>query len=49
MLTKVKEYMLKNIDDQRKSNGYWRGTVLMFDRYGIDEDTDCWSLLMAVK
>ncbi len=47
MLTKVKEYMLKNIDDQRKSNGYWRGAVLMFDRYGIDEDTDYKAIVEA--
>lgn len=39
-LTKVKEYMIKNIDDERKVNGYWSGVINTWDRYGIDEDTD---------
>lgn len=40
MLTKVKEYMLKAIDDQQKSNSYWLSTINMYRRYGIDEHTD---------
>ena len=47
MLTKVKEYMLKHIDDQRKGNAYWRGVVNQFDRYGIDEDTDYQAIVEA--
>lgn len=47
MLTKVKEYMLKNIDDERKSNAYWRGVIHMFDRYGFDEDTDYKAIVEA--
>lgn len=40
MLKKVKEYMLKNIDDQAKTNGYWQGVIKRYRKYGIDTHTD---------
>jgi len=40
MLKKVKEYMLKNIDDQSKTNGYWNGIISEYRKYGIDSHTD---------
>lgn len=46
-LTKVKEYMIKNIDDERKVNGYWSGVINTWDRYGIDEDTDYKAIVEA--
>lgn len=39
-LTKVKEYMHKNISDRRKTNAYWQSVVNMYNSYGIDVDTD---------
>jgi len=36
MLTKVKEYMLKNIDDAQKTNGYWKEALEEFHRTGFD-------------
>ena len=40
MLTKVKEYMLKNIDDQAKTNGYWSGVISTWRKWGVDTYTD---------
>ena len=39
-LNKVKEYMLKNIDDQAKTNNYWLRQIKRFYRYGLDAHTD---------
>lgn len=36
MLAKVKEYMLKNIDDQQKTNGYWQNILTDYSRLGFD-------------
>ena len=36
MLAKVKEYMLKNVDNAVKTNAYWSGVINMYRRYGID-------------
>ncbi len=36
MLTKVKEYMLKNFDDRTKTNSYWQGIVDDYCNYGVD-------------
>jgi zinc protease len=47
MLTKVKEYMLKHIDDEVKTNGYWSGVIYDFRKYGIDESTDYKKLVNA--
>ena len=40
MLTKVKEYMLKNIDDEAKTNGYWAGVISTWRKWGVDLNTD---------
>lgn len=47
LLTKVKEYMLKNIGDQRNTNGYWSNVVTTFIKYGIDENTDYTKIVEA--
>ena len=39
-LAKVKEYMLKNIDDQAKTNNYWVRQLNRLRKYGIDTHTD---------
>ncbi|SFF87878.1 pitrilysin family protein [Prevotella sp. KH2C16] len=39
MLAKVKEYMLKNYDNALKTNGYWKGVISMYRKYGIDAHT----------
>ncbi len=39
-LQKVKEYLLKNLGDQRKQNGYWLSQINNWRKYGIDFDTD---------
>ena len=40
MLQKTKEYMLKAIDDQAKTNGFWDGILHEWDRYALDGYTD---------
>ena len=40
MLTKVKEYMLKEIDDQAKTNSYWIQQISSLRKYNIDTHTD---------
>jgi len=39
-LQKVKEYMLKNLADQQKQNGYWLGRINIWRKYGLDFNTD---------
>ena len=39
-LNKVKEYMLKAIDDQAKTNGYWLRQLNRIREYGIDTHTN---------
>ncbi len=39
-LKKVKEYMLKNIDDQAKTNGYWLRQINRLRQFGVDTHTD---------
>ena len=39
-LAKVKEYMLKAIDDQAKTNNYWIRQINRFREWGIDTHTD---------
>jgi len=39
-LQKVKEYLLKNLGDQRKQNSYWLGRINTWRKYGMDFDTD---------
>ncbi len=46
-LNKVKEYMLKNIDDQAKTNNYWVRTIGQWRDYGIDTHTDYKQVVQA--
>ena len=39
-LTKVKEYMLKQIDVDAKTNGYWINAITTFKDYALDVYTD---------
>ena len=39
-LQKVKEYLHKNISDQRKTNNYWLQILNLYTNYGIDMDTN---------
>ena len=39
-LAKTKEYMLKQIDVDAKTNGYWVNTITTFKDYGLDMYTD---------
>ena len=39
-LTKVKEYMLKDIDDQAKTNNYWLRQINRLRLFGVDTHTD---------
>ena len=39
-LNKVKEYMLKNIDDQAKNNNYWIRAIGRLRDYNVDTHTD---------
>ncbi len=39
-LTKVKEYMLKAIDDEAKTNNYWIRQINRFREWGVDTHTD---------
>ncbi|MBR1395007.1 MAG: insulinase family protein [Prevotella sp.] len=36
MVTKVKEYMLKNHGDRLKTNGYWAGAITTWRKWGLD-------------
>ena len=47
MLKKVQEYMLKNIDDQAKTNGYWAGVISDWTKWGIDMHTDYKAVVQA--
>ena len=47
MLTKVKEYMLKNVDDQAKTNGYWAGVISDWRKWGLDMHTDFKAVVQA--
>ena len=39
-LNKTKEYMLKNVDDQAKTNRYWIRAIGRLRDYGVDTHTD---------
>ncbi len=39
-LNKVKEYMLKNVDDQAKTNRYWANALGNWRKYSVDINTD---------
>ena len=47
MLNKVQEYMLKNIDDQAKTNGYWVGVISDWYKWGLDMHTDYKAVVQA--
>ena len=47
MLQKVKEYMLKNIDDEAKTNGYWLNLMTAHHKYGYDLHTDYKKIVQA--
>jgi len=47
MLDKVKEFMLKHIDDQSKTNGYWESVIYKYRKYGIDCHTDYKNVVKA--
>lgn len=36
MLSKVKEYMLKQIDESAKKNNYWIDVIEDYKKYGVD-------------
>ena len=40
MLKKVKEYMIKNFDEQVKTNGFWMNAIDEYRSYGVDFYTD---------
>ena len=46
-LKKVKEYMLKNLGDQQKQNGYWLNRINTWRKYGLDFNTDYEKLVNA--
>lgn len=47
MLTKVKEYMLKNHGDRLKTNGYWNGRIYAWREYGLDLHTNYEQVIQA--
>jgi zinc protease len=46
-LKKVKEYMLKNLGDQQKQNGYWLSRISTWRKYGLDFNSDYEKLVNA--
>ena len=48
MVTKVKEYMLKNLGDQLKDNVYWASRIDAWRKWNIDLHTDCEKTIQAL-
>lgn len=48
MLKKVKEYLIKSVDDAYKTNGYWASVISMYHRYGIDSHTGYKEMVNAI-
>ena len=48
MVAKVKEYMLKDVADRRKTNGYWSGRIGAWRKWGLDFHTDYEQTVQAV-
>lgn len=48
-LAKVKAYLLKNIADNRRSNGYWETVIKVADQYGPDMDSNYESIVDAMS
>ena len=46
-LNKVKEYMLKNVDDQAKTNAYWLRQINRLRLFGVDTHTDYKQVVQA--
>ena len=46
-LDKVKKLMLKQADDNAKTNGYWLGIISNWRRFGVDDYTTYKSLVEA--
>lgn len=47
MLKKVQEFMIKNIGDQEKSNGYWLNTIITYRDYDVDFNTEYRNIVNA--
>jgi len=47
MLAKVKEYLLKNFDDQTKTNGYWNSVINNWRHWGLDMHTNYKAVVQA--
>lgn len=47
-LQKVKEILLKQADVAAKTNGYWMGTIMEYELYGIDGHTDYKRVVEAI-
>ena len=45
---KCKEFVLKQIDDQVKTNGYWMNVIQTWDEEGVDINTDYEKLVNAL-
>lgn len=48
MLKKIKELMLKRIDESVKTNGYWMDVITTYDDLGIDSHTDAKKIIEGV-
>ena len=48
MLSKVKEALLKNADDNAKTNNYWLNVIDTYDEYGVDIHTDYKNIVNAL-
>ena len=47
LLAKVKEYMLKNLDDMAKTNNYWLNIIYGNEAYKVDFHTDAKAIIEA--
>ena len=47
MLNKVKEFMLKRYEDNKKTNSYWNGIIDDWREFGIDLDTNFTAIVQA--
>ena len=46
-LDKVKEYMLKSLDDQLKTNGYWLNAIFTYVNYNLDFHSNAKAVIEA--
>ena len=47
LLAKVKEYMLKNLDDMAKTNNYWLNIIYGNETYNVDFHPDANAIIEA--